>query len=457
MIQTFEAVVRQFDNTTKTATLIIPELFGSAPVDCQPSVRRASDVAGVGSLSIGDKVRVTSDSTTTAPKWFVPSTDPGPFLPLSGGTLTGFLTLNAAPTSALHAATKLYVDASVFIPSVYTVASEAAMLALAATKGDNAIRTDLTKTFILNGNPASVLANWVEIATPDATAAANAAVATHVALADPHTQYLLKTLAATTYSTPGSLSAAILSHKQEADPHTNLNATSIDTGTLNAARLPATIVSDTTGTAAAWTTARTLTLSGDLSGTVSIKGDAAMTSVVQVLDDSHTHDIRYYSQTASDDRFLNNTGDTMSSGALAFGSRLGQHLNLYSNAYGMGIQNSTMYFRTDSSFSWHFGGVHSDTANAPGTGGAEIMRLSDAAFTYKGNTVWHAGNDGSGSGLDADLLDAQSGSFYVDLANATGTIANARLSGSYTGITTSAWACVRLDTERIWQHYVARR
>jgi hypothetical protein len=30
-----------------------------------------------------------------------------------------------------------------------------------------------------------------------------------------------------------------------------------------------------------------------------------------------------------------------------------------------------------------------------------------------GNAVWHAGNDGSGSGLDADLLDGQHGSYYA--------------------------------------------
>lgn len=33
-----------------------------------------------------------------------------PYLPLAGGTLTGLLTLSGAPTSNLHAATKLYVD-----------------------------------------------------------------------------------------------------------------------------------------------------------------------------------------------------------------------------------------------------------------------------------------------------------------------------------------------------------
>lgn len=49
-----------------------------------------------------------------------------------------------------------------------------------------------------------------------------------------------------------------------------------------------------------------------------------------------------------------------------------------------------------------------------------------------GNIVWHAGNDGSGSGLDADLLDGQHGSFYRDASNLNaGIVPIARLSGTY--------------------------
>ena len=36
---------------------------------------------------------------------------------------------------------------------------------------------------------------------------------------------------------------------------------------------------------------------------------------------------------------------------------------------------------------------------------ANNLTVSKDAFTYKNNKIWHAGNDGSGSGLDADLLD----------------------------------------------------
>lgn len=60
------------------------------------------------------------------------------------------------------------------------------------------------------------------------------------------------------------------------------------------------------------------------------------------------------------------------------------------------------------------------------------------ALTIAGNTAWHAGNDGASSGLDADLLDGQHGTYYRDLANSTGTLPNARLSGAYSGITLSS-------------------
>lgn len=45
-----------------------------------------------------------------------------------------------------------------------------------------------------------------------------------------------------------------------------------------------------------------------------------------------------------------------------------------------------------------------------------------------GATVWHSGNDGAASGLDADLLDGQHGSYYRDASNLNaGTVPLARL------------------------------
>jgi hypothetical protein len=54
--------------------------------------------------------------------------------------------------------------------------------------------------------------------------------------------------------------------------------------------------------------------------------------------------------------------------------------------------------------------------------------------TINGNEIWHAGNDGAGSGLDADLLDGQQGSFYTLITNQTGTLP---VVNGGTGVTTA--------------------
>lgn len=59
---------------------------------------------------------------------------------------------------------------AIAITDRFVVASEAAMLALTAETGDIAIRTDESKTYILNGSP-SVLANWQEMLAPTAAVA----------------------------------------------------------------------------------------------------------------------------------------------------------------------------------------------------------------------------------------------------------------------------------------------
>ncbi|MEM6602520.1 MAG: hypothetical protein AAF621_00565 [Pseudomonadota bacterium] len=43
------------------------------------------------------------------------------------------------------------------------------------------------------------------------------------------------------------------------------------------------------------------------------------------------------------------------------------------------------------------------------------------------NKLWHAGNDGSGTGLDADLLDGQHGSYYLNPNNLSTIIPNSKL------------------------------
>ena len=88
-----------------------------------------------------------------------------------------------------------------------------------------------------------------------------------------------------------------------------------------------------------WTTARTLSLTGDVTGSVSWDGSANASITATVANDSHTHDGRYYTESESDSRFVNVTGDTMtgnlhvrtggSSGNFSVGRSDGQELSLY--------------------------------------------------------------------------------------------------------------------------------
>jgi len=49
------------------------------------------------------------------------------------------------------------------------------------------------------------------------------------------------------------------------------------------------------------------------------------------------------------------------------------------------------------------------------------INISQGALRVGGNIVWHAGNDGAGSTLDADLLDGQHGSYYLNYCNLSNT------------------------------------
>lgn len=58
-----------------------------------------------------------------------------------------------------------------------------------------------------------------------------------------------------------------------------------------------------------------------------------------------------------------------------FGVETRQMLNLYEDSYGIGVQSSTMYFRTNNRFAWFSGGSHSDATLDPGSGGSLLMTL----------------------------------------------------------------------------------
>lgn len=51
--------------------------------------------------------------------------------------------------------------------------------------------------------------------------------------------------------------------------------------------------------------------------------------------------------------------------------------------------------------------IDNNNVAEPATYAQQILAVTNSTLTYKGGNIWHAGNDGSGSGLDADLLDGK--------------------------------------------------
>ena len=68
--------------------------------------------------------------------------------------------------------------------------------------------------------------------------------------------------------------------------------------------------------------------------------------------------------------------DVATNGYIGFGDQVRQMINLWSTSYGIGVQNSTQYFRSGQNFAWYTGGSHSDAALDAG-GGTRRMYLSN--------------------------------------------------------------------------------
>jgi hypothetical protein len=80
------------------------------------------------------------------------------------------------------------------------------------------------------------------------------------------------------------------------------------------------------------------------------------------------------------------------SGQIRFGSSTRQMITLWGNdIYGIGVQSDTMYFRTDTRFSWFRDGVHSDTENTAGAGGVVAMTLDGSSNLSVTGTITASG------------------------------------------------------------------
>lgn len=112
------------------------------------------------------------------------------------------------------------------------------------------------------------------------------------------------------------------------------------------------------------------------------------------------------------------TGDTLS-GSLIFQN------NLKVQAYTTGATLVDLVYLNGSN------AIYLGSNNAAVSGGVFLRTPSgDINIT----TIWHSGNDGASSGLDADLLDAQQGSYYLNASNLNaGTLPAARFNDTAHG------------------------
>ena len=170
------------------------------------------------------------------------------------------------------------LDASSLIPTVhlpplaisdvFVVASEAAMLALTAQVGDVAIRTDTNKTYILSASPASTLANWKEVMATGQVVSVNGQT--------------------------GVVSITLASLGGVATTRSVLAGNGLTGGGTLAADVTLNVVGDSTLSVAAdsvsvlsapkWTTARSLTLTGDVTGTTpSVDGSGNISIATTVV------------------------------------------------------------------------------------------------------------------------------------------------------------------------------
>lgn len=96
----------------------------------------------------------------------------------------------------------------------------------------------------------------------------------------------------------------------------------------------------------------------------------------------------------------------ITTGRVFFGTNKRQMLNLQAETYGVGVQNSTLYQRSESEFRWYRGGTHFDDP-ADGGNGAKVMTLD--AF----NALTVAGAIRAGSYLQANDVYVDGGRVHL--------------------------------------------
>lgn len=166
------------------------------------------------------------------------------------------------------------------------------------------------------------------------------------------------------------------------------------------------------------------------------------------LDPSENYDFTFdgYSQAQADELFVKKSGDVMNGNLKLQGAQLAQ---VHSFSSG-GSVSALRFYDVNEEVTYSFGSMITNNGSEYtrthayigwGTSPWEIannLAVGENRFLYKGNKVWHAGNDGSGSGLDADLLDGYHAGYkngdlalYINFPKITDLISQGLLRSDY--------------------------
>lgn len=110
-----------------------------------------------------------------------------------------------------------------------------------------------------------------------------------------------------------------------------------------------------------------------------------------------------------DSRYVNVSGDTMT-GRLTLGDSSRLDLVVGGTTRTAVYDDGYYTIFGDPNYKACIRGSRIIFQNATGSNG---LMMEGDTFTFKGNSIWHAGNDGPGSGLNADLLDGYQASSFL--------------------------------------------
>lgn len=117
-----------------------------------------------------------------------------------------------------------------------------------------------------------------------------------------------------------------------------------------------------------------------------------------------------YTKTEADDRYVNVSGDTMTGPLIVVGKSTSAF-----NTPGIifGDNSGRIGTSGDNSLGIFAGNNITLRPGSLDASSGKGLYVSTTAITYNDNKVWHEGNDGSSSGLDADLLDGKHDSDFA--------------------------------------------